>query len=130
MSKNKPVLVGRYVMFDAPLLLYLDKTTQDSNAEFSWTESSFITVTVGGSSDSWPVVLNGLLHELVEVAFSLRRCEFQPASALSQISADSYLFVARHHEFSEIIRHVSDALAYALPALQRVWKKTKGARGE
>jgi hypothetical protein len=124
-KKTDVVFVGRYVIFDAPIELLLDKSTGDSTAKWGLGPSSFITATIGGAHNSWSEVVNGLLHELLEIAFTLRRCEYLPASCLAQKSSDMYIFVARHHEFSEIVRHVADAMVYAMPDLAKKWNKER-----
>lgn len=125
-GKAGPVRVGRYVMFDATFTVYLT-AGGDSGGYFEWREDGFILVDVA-SNDVWAKVVANALHEVMEVGFVLRRCHYTPYSALKNDAVDAFLFVARHHEFTEICQHAGDALSYMLPDLAEAWKKVQAGR--
>ena len=127
-SKGKPgpVSLGRYVMCDAVFELVLDFTSMDSSGHFAWTDKAFLTVTVGAKTDSWSDLVTNLLHELLEAAFVMRRCNFDPNGALLNSAADQCIFVARHYQFTDIVRHVGDVVSVCLPDVAKVWNRYHG----
>ena len=116
--------VGRYVMFTTTVTVFLDPKSQDSCITSGWRKDGFLTITIGGAGD-WPRVVSGALHEVVELAFMLKHCRLLPADARPSNGADSFLFVAKHHEFTTILDHAGDVLTYLLPALSTVWKQSR-----
>lgn len=123
MKKPSRVRIGRYVMFDAVIGVWLDYDSRDADARWGWTEDGYVTITVGGGHKEWAQVVSGALHEVVEAAFVLRRCHYKPTSSLNvnYTAMDQFTFVASHREFSEIMAHAGDALTYILPDLERAW---------
>ncbi|HUU93082.1 MAG TPA: hypothetical protein VM238_17965 [Phycisphaerae bacterium] len=125
---KKLVTVGRYCMFDTPFELVLNMSTQDSQFQFGWPERKIGRVEVGGSHDSWDGVLSGLLHEITELAFMLRRCHFQPYTGSDTSAADQFLFVARHFEFTDIMAQVSTAMSSMYDDVRKAWRKRQSPR--
>jgi hypothetical protein len=126
-QRVKRLKLGRRVMFDAMLTVYLVKPKDGSTVTWAWTREGYITVDVGWR-ECWAQTFSGCLHEIMEAAFVLRRCHLRPSENLrvEYDAADSYVFHARHYEFTEICAHAGDVLAYLGPDLHRAWMKLGG----
>lgn len=112
-------------MHDSPIDLYLDMSTSSSFVDFAWTPSAFIRITVGGSHPNFSRLLDGLLHETMELSFRLMRCHYRRCGSLNDISTSTYTFHCEHSEFETIVRHAADMLAFATDNLRKVWNKER-----
>ena len=127
MTKSKKIFVGRYAMNKGTMLLYLDPTTGDGSALFDWVEGTgyCCIVTVGALDKLWAQMVRKLVHELVEISAVAAKVHFQPSGILTPVPADSYLMVMTHPQFTQVVDEAGDALAYALPDMEKAWKKWK-----
>ena len=124
MNKMKHVRVGRYCMFDAPIVVWLTGDL-DSTTRFQWTPHSRIEMFIGTPEvgyPSWSQVVQNATHEVMETAFILKRCHFKPNGSLINSACDSYLMMARHYEFTEICQNAGDMLTMLLPDLSAAYK--------
>lgn len=125
MTKSKRILVGRYAMNKATVELWLDPASEDGTATSGWTATSgyCVTVVVGCLDKCWAQIVRCLLHELVEYSAVLHKCHYHPSGILLPVPADSYIMVMTHPQFTQVMDEAGDALAQALPDLEKAWKK-------
>jgi hypothetical protein len=129
--KRKPkgrVRVGRYVMHDAVIVVYVDMEARDSQTVFAWNEYGYIEMTIGLKHDHWTWVMDGMLHEVIETGMMLEKASHIPAESLKQHGADAYVFMLDHPKFTRLIRHAADILQHLIPEIKRLWRKRN--RGE
>lgn len=121
---KKKIFLGRYLMFDAPILVYADPGETSATGVFG--KHHGVEVTLPLNHDCWSKVYRYALHEMVEVAFVLARLSYVPASTLhtNYHAADQYQFHMTHREFTVAMDHAGDAMAYLGPELFAAWKKT------
>ena len=127
MTKSPRIRVGRYAMNKTTVELWLDPSTEDSYATSGWTESSgyCVTAVVGCLDKCWAQLVRALLHELVEYSAVLHKAHYHPSGILLPVPVDSYIMVLDHPQFTQVINEAGDALAYALPDMEKAWKKWK-----
>ena len=127
MTKSKKIFVGRYAMCKGNVKVYLNPEDESSYAFHTWTkDSGFCCVCeVGCKEKEWNQIVRKLMHELVESAAVAEKVHFQPSGILSPVPEDSYLMVMTHPQFTQVVDEAGDALAYALPDMEKAWKKWK-----
>lgn len=123
----KKTLVGRYAMNLGSVEVWLDPSHDDASGSHEWTRGSGYcdVVVVGCKTLQWPQLVRKLLHELVEGSAVRERCHFHNSGILLPVPTDSYLMVMGHAQFTRVIDEAGDALAYALPDMEKAWKKWK-----
>ena len=127
MTKSKKIFVGQYGMNSGNVMLWLDPSTDDSAA---WHEKQagkaglVCRVEVGVKNKVWSEVVQGMLHEFVEASAVRERVHLAPTWQLGR-PTDSYFLVMSHPQFSQVINEAGDALACALPDMEKAWKKWK-----
>lgn len=121
----KPIRIGRFIMFDAPISVWLDPEGVDGTVCWKWNHDGYIKMMLPGAVEDWHRLVKTTLHECVECATVLRRCQFRPCGSLTHEyhAADQYMMVMRHHEFTEIIEHAGDMLTHLLPEIRSTWEK-------
>ena len=127
MTKPKKIFVGRYAMNKATVELWLDPDSEDGSTHSAWSEGSgYASIAeIGCLGKVWPQLVRKLLHELAEWSAVLHKCHYHPSGILLPVPADSYLMVMTHPQFTQVIDEAGDALAYALPDMEKAWKKWK-----
>ena len=127
MTKSKKIFVGQYVMNSGNVMLWLDPSTGDSVA---WHEKQdgraglVCRVEVGVKNKVWSGVVQGMLHEFVEASALRERVHLAPTWQFG-CPTDSYFLVMSHSQFTQVINEAGDALAFALPDMEKAWKKWK-----
>lgn len=122
--KPKAVFLGRYVMHDAMIHVWLRPDDYDSSVLLEWKPHGYITMEIGGKHSSWSLVVDGALHEIMELSLSLSHGAFQPSfTGLNDLTASSYVFMFDHNIFGQACRHAADMLCILLPVLEKEWKK-------
>lgn len=119
--------IGRYIMFDALIHVYaVWGNGGSSEGIHGWQgdekEQKFIVLKIGMFPDSWPECVRNALHEVLEEAFRLARCEFQPLSYLGNWSTGRFTVMANHEDFTVICNHTADMFTYLLLDLEKHWK--------
>ena len=122
----KKVFVGRYAMNSGTVLLWLDPSTQDSSAWHEWDEKTGYAckIEVGVKGKAWNGVVQSMLHEFIEASAMRERVHLAPTWQFGS-PTDSYFLVMSHPQFTQVVNEAGDALSYALPAAEKVWKKWK-----
>jgi len=108
-------------------MLWLDPSTDDSAAwhEKQAGEAGLVCrVEVGVKNKVWSEVVQGMLHEFVEASAVRERVHLAPTWQLGR-PTDSYFLVMSHPQFTQVINEAGDALACALPDMEKAWKKWK-----
>lgn len=118
-----PVLVGSYPIDGIDVSVYL---REGLGAEFRLRDPNHTnksTIFIGSSYDSseWFVVLNCLLHEVIEFQMMNRR--FRYAQTGSWENHNNYLFIFNHVDFSDMILDSSHMIAKAIKDLEKAWRK-------
>lgn len=121
----KPIRIGRYVMFDATIIVNGVAGTDGGRVDFEWAKEAFITMTISLGSPSWSAVVASALHEVMELAFILRHCHYERSATLRPNDTSRYTLMADHAEFTEICRHAGDMMACLLPDLAKAYNKAK-----
>ncbi len=127
MTKSRKIFVGQYVMNSGNVMLWLDPSTGDSAAwhEKQVGEAGLVCrVEVGVKNKAWSGVVQGMLHEFVEASAIRERVHLAPTWQFG-CPVDSYFLVMSHPQFTQVINEAGDALAYALPDMEKAWKKWK-----
>jgi hypothetical protein len=122
----KEVLVGKYVMHDVLLHLYLTEPSGlDGEVERTWGKDGYVRVRIA-MDKSWPSVYGALLHELMEYSMILARCGYQPNyGTLATNDSSTRRFMMSHEDFSLAASHAADVMLYASKDLQRIWKAAR-----
>lgn len=118
-----PVFVGSYPIDGIDVSVYF---REGMGAEFRLRDSNYnnkATIYIGSSYDSseWFVVLNCLLHEVIEFQMMNRR--FRYAQTGSWENHNNYLFIFNHVDFSDMILDSSHMIAKAIKDLEKAWRK-------
>lgn len=118
-----PVLVGSYPIDGIDVSVYF---REGLGAEFRVRDSNYnnkSTIFIGSSYDSseWFVVLNCLLHEVIEFQMMNRR--FRYAQTGSWENHNNYLFIFNHVDFSDMILDSSHMIAKAIKDLEKAWRQ-------
>lgn len=79
-------------------------------------------IKVGLAKDSWPMVVEVLLHEAMEMATARYGGRFYPCGNMAN-GSDRYHFAFDHNQFSEICAAVALFITPALPKLAQQWTK-------
>lgn len=128
-KKDRPcgnrVRVGRYVMRDSPIEVYLDRNEDGGSVHFAWAPRAYITMNLGFDS-RWTAMVRVALHEVVETALGQVRAAYRPAfSVLQREDTACYRFFMDHDQFTEAMDSCGDMLSYMLPDLKVVWQKMR-----
>ena len=113
--------VGRYVMFDSPVTVYLIEGG-DSRTVFNWRRDGYLKMEIG-RAPTWPVTVGYAVHEVMETAIMLRRCHYSPYGGLMIPHVDTFLMVMQHPEFTDVTANAGDMLALMLQELAEAWRK-------
>ena len=127
MTKSKKIFVGRYAMNRGTVVLHLDPGVSGGSGSHGWYEGSgyCADVSIGALDLEWPQLVRALLHELLELSALRERCHYHGSGTLLPVPVDSYLLVMDHPQFTRVVDEAGDALAYALPDMEKAWKKWK-----
>lgn len=117
------VYLGRYVMFDTPVTLFINPRGSGGSVEFGWEPTAYVRIVVGIYEQTWSQVLDTLLHEALEFGFRQNGCHYSPSDTLVRDDLDRFFIAARHAEFSRICRHVADFLACCIPEVSTAYRR-------
>lgn len=126
MTKPKKIFVGRYAMNSGTVLLWMDPSTGDSTSWHEWDKKTGYAckIEVGAKNKAWSGIVQAVLHEFVESSAMRERAHLSPTWQFGS-PTDSYFLVMSHPRFTQVINEAGDALAYALPDMEKAWKKWK-----
>jgi hypothetical protein len=81
------------------------------------------TILIGSSynSNEWFIVLNCLMHEVLEFLLTNRRMRYAQTGTWE--NHNNYLFILNHNEFSDIVLESSHMMASAIKDLEKCWRK-------
>lgn len=80
------------------------------------------TISVGADHNTWWLIVNTLLHEVLEYNLSKLDCRHQSTEHLGRDHGD-YLFIMNHPQYTEAVARSADFIAACLPDLSKAWRK-------
>ena len=117
------IRVGRYILFCAPVTVYIDTESGDGSGYLRWSPEGYGEIVVGIRGKSWPEAFHTLHHEVLEMAFLLGQAEFEPFTVLKDSSAGRFMFIADHAKFTVISQNAADMLCCAIPDFSTAFTK-------
>ncbi len=114
--------LGRFALGVHSVKLDVDAESRDGF--FNLSKNHII---VGLGYSRWPHVLEVLLHEAVEFSTAANKCRFVPDISTSD-SADAYIFLMTHPQFSEVIGQAAEFLAAAAPIVAKEFDRVNRRR--
>lgn len=79
-------------------------------------------IKVGADNQTWPAVLEVLIHEITEGAYYFLGVRYK-CSENRSAGHDGYLFFLTHDQLSNASAQIAEYLAACLPEFKRAWKK-------
>ena len=123
--------LGRCIMFDNLVSVYVDSENRDGYGEMGWPEKEgdgYPTITIGLKEKLWAKVVEIAMHEVMEMCWLLGGHQWQPHRGLRNFSSGRFLFIADHNQFTEVVHNAADVMTYLMPELNKAWKKSKKGR--
>lgn len=84
-------------------------------------------IKIGADNDAWGGILRVLLHEVMELAFLRVNCRYDSDNNLGN-AHDSYLFVAKHADFTEVCARAAEFMSACLPDFEQAWKEYRNQK--
>lgn len=98
------------------------------NFDFPGEKEPCAKINIGLRPETWWIVRDTLLHELLEFAFTWRKHRYHSDGELSGESSEGALFVFNHSQMAECIRQVANAFGVIESDLKPRWLKAKKQR--